>query len=316
MKKITLLFLLLQWIILAGCTPQASQRQPLVNPSGNPPTAWIDAPLDGMQIPLAPYEFVAHATAEMGIGQFEWTLNDAILSTQPAASNDKLQTFRYLWSPLEGGAYTLKVRGQTMDGVWSEYDIVHFSVGVPTATITPTTENTATPTLVPSTTSTITTTPTPTAIATNTPTPTTIPQELTFSPSLSSSLFYFGSCSPNSVQVSVLLSDTANVKHVELYLRLLDQDSSGSTNWDSYSVMNAQGDGNYRTTVKSSQVPGAGKFNKATVLYQFIVIGKDGKVLTRSDSYNDLGLNNCLVFIAPDIDLLPLVPSKTPIIIK
>jgi hypothetical protein len=289
-----------------------------VNPDGDAPQAWIDAPLDGMRIPLAPYEFVAHGSDEAGIRQLEWTLNDAPLGVSPADGGGKLSTFRWIWTPPAAGEYTLKVRAQNGADALSEYDSVTFIVGEPTPmpveiTITPTLTETPTPVI----TDTPTITETPTATITETATPTLIPEALTFSPGLSGSVFYYGSCQPNSVEVAVQLSNMANVKHVELYLRLLDQNSSDSTKWDSYSVMNPKGDGLFRTVVKSSTIPGADRFGKATVLYQFIVIGTNGKVLARSESYGDLSLSACRFFISPGLTLQPiLIPSKTPIIIK
>jgi hypothetical protein len=81
--------------------------------------------------------------------------------------------------------------------------------------------------------------------------------------------------------------------------------------------MTPKGDGLFRTVVKSGTIPGAEKYSHATVLYQFIVIGTNGKVLTRSDSFNDLSLSACAFFIRPGVTLQPiLIPSKTPIIIK
>ena len=312
-RTILLLFII---VCLTGCTSRPTSRQAFTLPGSDAPEAWIDAPLPDMHIPLAPYEFVAHGTDENGIGQLEWLLNGASLGTtdadNPAA---KLATFRLTWTPPEPGTYTLQVRAKNGTGAWSGYDEAVFIVGEPTATITPTTTVTPTPV--------ITDTPTPTGISTLTPTPTSTitptgtatPAQIGFSSGLSTDQFFYGSCEPNRVDVSLQLSNTSSVKHVELYLRLLDKNSSESTNWDSYSVMSDKGNGLYRTTVKSSVIPGAERFKSMVVLYQFIVIGTNGKVIARSDSYSDLSLTDCNDFV-PGIVPRVITPTKTYFIIK
>jgi len=310
MNKTRLLVFVIIISLLAGCSPaKSTARGAFISPAGDAPQAWVDAPLDGMRIPLAPYEFVAHGTAAAGVIQLEWILNGASLGGTAAEGRGKLATFRYNWTPPGGGSYTLQVRAQDGKGAWSETDQVTFTVGEPTPTFTVTPTLTLTPEIP------FTATATHTATPTMTPTP--MAGELIFSPGFSTNQFYYGSCSPNSVEIAVLLSTTENVKHVELYLRLLDQNSSQSTDWDSYAVMSSQGGGSFWTLVKASQVPGANKFDKATLLYQFVVIGKNGKVLTRSESFNDISLNKCgYIFLQPQITLLPVEPIKTPFIIK
>jgi len=78
-------------IFNGGCGPQAS--------SAGGPQAWIDAPLEGMQLPLAPYEIVAHADDPSGIAQFEFNVNGNViantaggpgsLSTVPDVESDR-----------------------------------------------------------------------------------------------------------------------------------------------------------------------------------------------------------------------------------
>ncbi len=301
-----LTYVLLIWL-LTGCELGGGKDDAFTNPTAIPPLAWVDAPINGLSISMSSYEFIAHASANTSVNQLEWVLNDASLGGTSANGQGKLATFRYHWMPQKAGVYTLKVRAQDETGVWSEFNQVTFRVDAPTPT----------PTLIPTITPTqeITFTPTPTETLTITPTPPAGP--MTFSPGYSTNQFYYGACTPNSAEIFVQLSTLENVKHVELYLHLLDQESSQSTEWDSYSVMTSQGGGTFKTLVKSSQIPGANQFNKATVLYQFVVIGKDGKVLTRSDTYSDISLNKCgILFIQPLRTLIPVFPIKTPIVIK
>jgi uncharacterized protein YegP (UPF0339 family) len=98
---------------------------------------------------------------------------------------------------------------------------------------------------------------------------------------------------------------------VELFVRLLDNDSSDSTKWDSYAVMTDAGNGLYRVALKSSNIQGANQFASSVVVYQFIVVGTNGKVIARSDSYSDLSLNTCRGVILPP-GRTTLVPTLIP----
>jgi hypothetical protein len=315
MKKILRYLLFFTLIsVLVGCNSKQAVRQTINIPGFDTTQAWIDAPLPEMHIPLAPYEFVAHGTDQGGVSQLEWILDGASLGIVDAKNSaDKLATFMYLWTPPHSGTYTLQVRAKSNANKWSELDEAVFFVGdiTPTVTLipsdTPTPVISDTPTLVISDTPTLTATKTPTG--TKTPTP--IPSEITYIPGLSTNQFYFGSCQPNQVDVTAQLSNMIGVNHVELFVRLLDNNSSDSTSWDSYGVMSDTGNGLYRIALKSSNITGANRFSSSVVLYQFIAVGAKGKVISRSPSYNDLSLNTCRgIIIIPRLqtDIPTLIP--------
>ena len=309
--------------VLVGCNGKQIVRQSINIPGFDAPQAWIDAPLPETHIPLAPYEFVAHGTDQRGVSQLEWILDGASLGIVDAKNSaEKLATFMVLWTPPGPGTYTLQVKAKNGANIWSDLDEAVFYVGNTTPTLTlipsdtPTPVISDTPTLVISDTPTLTATKTPT----ETKTPTAIPSEITYIPGLSTNQFYFGSCDTNSVNISVQLSNTISVKHVELFVRLLDNNSSASTAWDSYGVMSDKGNGNFGITVKSSKIQGANQFSSSVVLYQFIVVGTNGKVIARSSSYDDLTLFLCRGIIIPPggPTLIPpgyptLVPTLIPL---
>ena len=321
MKIIRSLLLITLISLLVGCNGKQIIRQVVNLPGFDAPQAWIDAPLPEMHIPLAAYEFVAHGTDQGGISQLEWILDGASLGIVDAKNSaDKLATFMYLWTPPGPGTYSLQVRAKNSANKWSELDEAVFIVGDITPTITlipsdtPTPVISDTPTLVISDTPTLTATKTPT----ETKTPTPIPSEITYIPGLSTNQFYFGSCQPNQVDVSAQLSNTVGVNHVELFVRLLDNNSSDSTAWDSYGVMSDAGNGLYRIALKSSGITGANRFSSSVVVYQFIVVGAKGKVLSRSPSYNDLSLNTCrgIIVIPPGgFTIVPRWPTDVPTLI-
>jgi len=105
------LALLLCGSVLVGCTAA---------PSGGP-QAWIDAPLDGASLPLAPLEVVAHAAASDGVALVELSVDGAALSSAPPDDTAAaLVSVRRAWQPEGPGNYTLRVRAQANGGAWSE----------------------------------------------------------------------------------------------------------------------------------------------------------------------------------------------------
>lgn len=283
-------------IMAAGC--DLPQKTVLVQAVDNP-HAWFDAPLNGSVLTLGEaYEVVFHIASLGGVARGELSIEGAVFATLQNP-NDSISpaTLRQMWTPEEPGVYTLKVRAQSISGQWSDYDqsVITVKEIIITPTITTTPTMTATPTLVASFTPTLIASLTPTA----TTTPTLPPVGNTYTPGLSTNQFFYGNCQPNQVDVSVQLTNTNPVKHVELYVRLLDKNSSDSTAWDSYAVMSDAGNGLYRVALKSSKIQGADQYTSAVVLYQFIVIGTNGKVIGRSPGYNDLSLAACRGIIVP-----------------
>ncbi len=83
------------------------------------PQAWIDAPLDGMVLPLAPYDIIAHASDPTGISQIEISINGSVIGTAPGSG--ALFNATQPWTPSEPGEYLIQARGINSGGVWSEY---------------------------------------------------------------------------------------------------------------------------------------------------------------------------------------------------
>src|SRR3990170_6148013 len=148
-------------LFLASCTPAVL---------AGGPQAWIDAPLDGASLPLAPLEVVAHAAASDGVALVELSVDGAALSSAPPDDTAAaLVSVRRAWQPEGPGNYTLRVRAQANGGAWSEAaQAVVTILGAETAapSLTPTQAASATSTLAP-----LTLTPTATATATASETP-------------------------------------------------------------------------------------------------------------------------------------------------
>jgi hypothetical protein len=312
MKPIRSLLLAILVLALNGCrgTPAVSSRIAL--PESDTPAAWIDAPLPGAHLPLAPYEFVAHGSDQTGILQIEWTLNGAPLGAENAANPaGKLATFRFLWTPSEPGMYTLRARVKNGANAWSEFDEAVFSLGEPTSTSTPTplptNTATSTSTLTPAATETPTLIPT---IASETPTPTltSSPAAMQFSSSASTGQIFSGNCSPNSLDLSV--SVEPGPYSVVLFVRLVDTAGEAPTAWSSYAAMNPSGGGRFSTTLYAGRIPDVQRFANAWLVYQFIATGATGEIIGRSPSHQDVMVSTC----GGSVIVTPLPPGRNTVV--
>lgn len=308
MKTLHMLTLCLLTVSLVACNLPASRQLEQVSLGSAGPQTWVDAPLDQMHLPLAPYEVVFHASDTSAITQVELLINDQGVMVPLSEAGQNLVTLKYLWSPPAAGEYVLRARSQNAGGAWSDEAVVTVWVGelTPTATATPV----------------ITVSPTPTAtlIATVTPSPTATQvapaAEMTFTHSVSANEFHYGRCNPASIDIFVTVN-SENVDSVVLFVKLNDQAGSGTTGWISYNAMKPMGNGTYKITVSSSSIEGYNNYQSAWMVYQFVATQKN-VVAGRSESFQDVVLTACNVSpLLPPVRLIPtIVPSNTPPIIK
>jgi hypothetical protein len=111
-------------VALSACGPQ--------NAPAASPQAWIDAPLQGSTIPLAPYQIIAHAGFPSGISQFELTITGQGPQTIPAPADQSGQTLVYInhmWTPPAPGLYLIQVRAAGPDGAFGQLVEAHVQVG-------------------------------------------------------------------------------------------------------------------------------------------------------------------------------------------
>jgi len=113
--------------------------------------AWIDAPLHGAVLPLAPYDVVSHASSPNGVASFELSVNGQVyrLDDLPADQYGMPLAFIYQeWVPSAPGNYVLSVRAIDVNGDFGNADAVEVQVEgmlegkddvpMPTPTHTPT----------------------------------------------------------------------------------------------------------------------------------------------------------------------------------
>ncbi len=225
MKRLTLLMLTLSALLGAACDPIKSPSAPIKTG----PQSWIDAPLDGSAIPLAPVEVLSHSSDPLNVVQVELSVNGVVVRTDPNLDpSQRLVTMKQPWVPNAPGNYRLLVRAQNSASVWGDYAEASVSIQPTgkTATPTPTATSTATPTAtstsprLPIPTSTPTTqlliptrtrTPSPTRTFTYTPSPTPV-----VGPPSPQFQFWADSTSLNAGQCTILHWRTQNVQAVYL----------------------------------------------------------------------------------------------------
>jgi len=76
---------------------------------GQGPMTWLDQPLDGSRLPLAPVTILAHASDPDGVASFEFFIDQDSLATAPAGGG-RLGEATVGWTPAEPGTYTIRAR--------------------------------------------------------------------------------------------------------------------------------------------------------------------------------------------------------------
>ena len=283
---------LLVCLVLSGCYLRQNVPVAVQIAGGN--QSWFDAPLNGMTIPLAPYEIVLHAYSDSGVTQMELNANGELLTNLPnTAVPGQLAIFKYQWTPQSPGNYTLSARAQSGGSSWGGFTSVTVTVG--NATDTPTPTQVATITLTP----TWTLTPSPSQ-----------PGEVTFNREVSTNQFFYNGCNPDRVFLQVQVSDAVNVNSVVLFQKLEGQ------GWDSGTAMGNKGNGLFSVTIAGDSVPGHADVQNAAWLHQFVATDRSGNVIGRSQTFNDVTLSRCGEIIRPEVatTVAPLVPVLPPII--
>ena len=177
----------------------------------------------------------------------------------------------------------------------------------------------ATDTPVPSPTITHTPTSTPTPTRTNTPTPrdtvTPIGAIPTFTPfilvsppsdapipdfiatpdlptggfqsvEISPGKFFYGSCKPNYVKMTITVDNPLEVKRVYLFFRLESGKKPGDTTPWSGTVTDNDGGGVFLYTLWARNIPERKNFIRAWVHYQFVAVDEEENILGRSQIYS------------------------------
>ena len=92
-------------LVLAACAPSSTQG----------PTAWLDQPLDGARLPLAPQEVTAHASDADGVASLEFYVDGTILVSAPSGGG-VLEHATVGWNPGRPGVYTVSAKATDSQG--------------------------------------------------------------------------------------------------------------------------------------------------------------------------------------------------------
>ncbi len=124
--------LLLAWS-LAGCGPSPSRA------SG--PHVWIDTPIEGLVLPIAPVVVQSHASDPAGVAQFELYVNGALVRTDLSLDRTEgaLVSTSQAWNPPSIGEYTLEVQAVNTAGAFGRSLPVTLVIGITPSVYFPTT---------------------------------------------------------------------------------------------------------------------------------------------------------------------------------
>ena len=92
------------------------------------PTTWLDRPLDGVTLPLAPVTIQVHASDADGVAAFEFFVYDNPLVTVPA-EGFRLCEATAGWNPTEPGTYNIHARATDSQGNVGPYATSRVTVG-------------------------------------------------------------------------------------------------------------------------------------------------------------------------------------------
>jgi len=81
-------------------------------------TSWVDAPLDGSVLPVAPVEVVAHSTDPDLVASVVLMVGAATIDGVPVDPPRRLATSRFTWTPPGPGTFTLTIRGRNTADQW------------------------------------------------------------------------------------------------------------------------------------------------------------------------------------------------------
>ncbi len=286
-------------ILLAACNLPGSQTSTQTGLT----QSWIDAPLNGSVLPLAPVVVVSHSSDLGGINQIELSVDGALINT--IASPDASKTIvnvSQTWNPLGPGEYTLQVRAQNTAGSWGDYAMVVITI-LGGLTETPSPTATPTPALGTSLTPTYTSTPAPTI--------TTSP---TISPSatqpivggiriarVSSNLLSIegGSCGPQEVTILAEATHPEGIEVVVLFFKLTGKTDGQTTEWFS-KAMSLQGGDQYAAVITVGELMSdltdlgvVGGDQDAWLAYQAVVQTASGDTGTRTEVFSDITVTIC-----------------------
>lgn len=296
-RLFSLLFVCSIW--LAACSLPLSQ-------TSNGPQAWIDKPLNGSLLPLAPVEVLSHASDLGGVANIELSVNGSVVAVSPSPNpSETLVNVTQTWTPPQPGNYLLQVRAQNSGGVWGAYASATITITGGDAEEPARTEiaPTLTPTLTPEASPTSTLSPTATSLPTSTPT-STATQILAGTIQVSRVSTYElsiegGACGTQEVTILVNATHPAGIQVVVLFFKLTGKNNGETTEWFS-KAMSPQGGDQYAAVITVGELMSAltdlgvvGGAQDAWLAYQAVIQTPSGDTSTHTSVFSDITITIC-----------------------
>jgi uncharacterized protein YceK len=285
MKKISFIVMVLFMAsLLAGCggvtislggnQDSTSQTYPL--------KAIIDSPISGSNLAMGAVDIVYHASAQDGVAAVELSVDGQVVSNLATPdSKQPLVSLKYTWQPTVSGTHILRVRTQSSKGEWSGYAETMVTLqGESQQTQQPQQPQV----------------PKQGESPTDTPGPTDTPEGVQITDIQKSvNKFFFGanSCGPVKMILDIKVSQPKDVFQVVVFNRLWDREGGGSAGFDSGYAMKSLGDGDYTFTYTELNVRNPRGYELTEFHYQFVVMGKNGVKLFKSEVFKDILFDRC-----------------------
>lgn len=287
MKKVSLaIILILVMNIAAGCggggvTISLGGSQPETNQPTTPLQAFIDTPASGANLAMVPIDIGYHATAQDGVAAVELSINGTVVSNLVTPdAKQPLVVLKYTWQPSVAGTHVLRVRAQSSKGAWSNYAEVSVNIQAPVQQ-TQQQQNQQQEQQQPQ---------------QQNPVPTNTPEGVQITRiTKSTNKFYWGlnTCGPVKLTLEIQVEGAKDIFQVVVFNRLWSMEGEGSAGWDSGYAMKPLGNGVYTFTYTESNVRNPRGQDRSEFHYQFVVMGKNGVRLFKSDPYKDIIFNRC-----------------------
>lgn len=241
--------------------------------------AGIDLPPDGANLQMQPLEIAYHASSTGGVVAVELSIDGQVVSSVASPeSEQKVIALKYTWIPSVPGSHTIRVRAQGSGGLWSDYSAISVNVqGEQQPEPEETKEETQPPEEeeeedgLPDT------------------------DEVTiYDIERNKDIFYYGSGGCNrEITISAKVANPEEVYVAVLFIKFIDKEGEGATNWDSGRAMVKKSEGNYSVTLFSEDIPNWNRFEFAKMWYQIVLQDKAGDRIAASEVIKDLDYQIC-----------------------
>lgn len=243
--------------------------------------AGVDSPLNGAALPMGPVDIAYHATSTDGVSAVELSIDGEVVSSfKSPESGQKVAALSYTWTPTGPGSHTIRVRAQSNTGAWSDFSAVTVSVqDEQPSQPEPEQEEEAPP-------------PEPEEEEENGAPDT---DEVTiYDIQRNKDIFYYGPGGCNrEITITAKVANPEDVYVAVLFIKFIDKEGEGSTNWDSGRAMVKKSEGNYSITLFSESIPNWSLYEFAKMWYQIVLQDKAGGRMTASEVIKDLDFQIC-----------------------